>query len=283
MTACLLPLLALMLFTNYLAFSNKKYASLWQPNYRPAWMESKWKCLIVDWLVILALWMPSEFKLMHLFASPGEHLQILIWKVDKYEVLNELFKFFSLNAGLVWFLGFRKLEINYHLWSSKLVNWLWAILIFLLAAPFLLDYGEKSGFITVINHEELLANWTLLKALPTFFLIFFIVATLEEIFFRGIMQNISAPTIKDIFSKFFNNQTTITLFTNLTTNLISAVIFGLAHLNGGDWRYMILASVAGFAYGLAYQITKSIFPAAIVHTLVDLTWVLTFFTPTPKN
>jgi hypothetical protein len=59
----------------------------------------------------------------------------------------------------------------------------------------------------------------------------------------------------------------------------AAVVFGAAHLNNGprpDWRYALLATLAGVAYGWVYQKTRRVAPAALTHALVDLTWVSLF-------
>ncbi len=59
----------------------------------------------------------------------------------------------------------------------------------------------------------------------------------------------------------------------------ASVVFGMAHLNNGprpDWRYAVLATLAGVAYGWVYRRTRRVAPAALTHALVDLTWV-TFF------
>ena len=43
-----------------------------------------------------------------------------------------------------------------------------------------------------------------------------------------------------------------------------------------DWRYFVLATMAGVAYGYVFWKTGRIGPAAITHTLVDLTWTQFF-------
>lgn len=57
----------------------------------------------------------------------------------------------------------------------------------------------------------------------------------------------------------------------------AALVFGAAHLDNSpapDWRYFALSSLAGVAYGWVYRKTRRIAAAALVHTLVDATWVL---------
>jgi len=58
---------------------------------------------------------------------------------------------------------------------------------------------------------------------------------------------------------------------------VASLVFGLAHLNNGpspDGRYALLATLAGVAYGWVYQRTRRVAAPALVHTLVDATWVL---------
>ena len=62
---------------------------------------------------------------------------------------------------------------------------------------------------------------------------------------------------------------------------MASVIFGLAHItNGGfpNWRYVLLATIAGIFYGRTWRSTSSIFPAALVHMFVDVVWHLLFRT-----
>jgi membrane protease YdiL (CAAX protease family) len=95
--------------------------------------------------------------------------------------------------------------------------------------------------------------------------IFIFTAWPEEFLFRGLLQNSLQRSLR-----------------NPTAGWIAAaVIFGLSHIAIGgfpNWRYVILAIVAGLGYGLVWRKTGSIFPGAIVHALVDATWHLLFRT-----
>jgi membrane protease YdiL (CAAX protease family) len=58
--------------------------------------------------------------------------------------------------------------------------------------------------------------------------------------------------------------------------LVSGFIFGCAHLDNGpqplpNWRYMILATIAGVAYGKVFQKSSSVFSSVTFHALVDAT------------
>ena len=81
----------------------------------------------------------------------------------------------------------------------------------------------------------------------------------EEILFRGLIQN----SIAQRFG------------TSTRTLLLAAFIFGCAHLDNGpqplpNWRYMILATIAGIAYGKVFEKSSSILASAGLHALVDL-------------
>jgi membrane protease YdiL (CAAX protease family) len=76
----------------------------------------------------------------------------------------------------------------------------------------------------------------------------------EEFLFRGLIQNSLERAI------------------GRAALPIASIIFGLAHLP--DLRYVLLAALAGVAYGWVYQMTRRITASAITHALVDWIWVL---------
>jgi membrane protease YdiL (CAAX protease family) len=96
--------------------------------------------------------------------------------------------------------------------------------------------------------------------------IFLLTAWPEELLFRGLLQN--------SMSRAFSNET--------VGWFAASAIFGLAHItNNGvfpNWRYALLAAIAGIFYGRTWRKTNSIFTAAIVHALVDTIWHLAFRT-----
>jgi membrane protease YdiL (CAAX protease family) len=91
---------------------------------------------------------------------------------------------------------------------------------------------------------------------------FLLVAVPEEMFFRGILQNL--------------------LETRLRKNaalLVAAGLFGLAHFNKGadfNWRYVLLASIAGIFYGRAWRAHRRVLASSITHTAIDVVWSLWF-------
>jgi membrane protease YdiL (CAAX protease family) len=103
-----------------------------------------------------------------------------------------------------------------------------------------------------------------LKSLaPNIFGIFFFTAWPEEFIFRGILQNLLSRTFK-----------------NENVGLIAgSIIFGAAHIANGyfpNWRYALLATLAGLCYGFVWRKTGNIFASALVHTAVDTIWHMLF-------
>jgi len=59
------------------------------------------------------------------------------------------------------------------------------------------------------------------------------------------------------------------------TLVASAVVFGLAHFNKRavfNWRYVILAAIAGVFYGRAFLENRRQLSAGITHATVDTVW-----------
>lgn len=85
--------------------------------------------------------------------------------------------------------------------------------------------------------------------------IYMITALPEEFLFRGVMQN--------ILMRYCGSKLGL---------VIAAIIFGLAHLP--DVRYVLLATLAGLAYGWVYLRTGKITASALTHTSVNWIWGL---------
>jgi membrane protease YdiL (CAAX protease family) len=61
----------------------------------------------------------------------------------------------------------------------------------------------------------------------------------------------------------------------------ASFLFGCSHLPNGrfpNWKYAILASIAGLFYGWTWKKSRSIFASALVHTSVNVTWHFLFKT-----
>jgi len=95
--------------------------------------------------------------------------------------------------------------------------------------------------------------------------ILFFTAWPEELLFRGLLQNFLARASKSDVAGWWT----------------ASVLFGLSHItNMGfpNWRYVILATIAGIFYGWTWRKTGSIFASALVHAAVDAVWHFLFRT-----
>ncbi len=90
--------------------------------------------------------------------------------------------------------------------------------------------------------------------------IFLFIALLEELFFRGFLQTLISNSLKSVW---------------IGQALVS-VMFGLFHILHApfpNWRYVVLASIAGWFYGSAFrQAGNSLMAAALTHAMVDTVW-----------
>lgn len=102
-----------------------------------------------------------------------------------------------------------------------------------------------------------------MATLGTFLGMYLVVALFEELLFRGILQNLVAET----------------LGRPLASQAIASVAYGLSHLtfrSFPDWRFAMLATIAGWFYGQAYRERRSVVAASIAHALVNAVWRLLF-------
>jgi CAAX protease family protein len=96
--------------------------------------------------------------------------------------------------------------------------------------------------------------------------VYLTVAIPEEFLFRGILQNLLVKTFKHPHH-------------GVKGLLAASVIFGLSHLHHApvpNWRYAIMATVAGVFYGNAWRVQKRTSSSAFTHALVDTVWHLWF-------
>ncbi len=92
---------------------------------------------------------------------------------------------------------------------------------------------------------------------------FFFIAVPEELFFRGWVQNLLERRMGR----------TAALF-------VTAALFGLAHFNKRttffNWRYVLLAAIAGVFYGRAWRRDRRVAASSVTHATVDSVWSLWF-------
>jgi membrane protease YdiL (CAAX protease family) len=196
-----------------------------------------------DTLVIVALWLPLDFRWMR-----------DVWGWPSHSLAYSMNSLLATGLAVFLFVCVRRLEgVGYRCHFEKLDGWI-GLRNFLLFAPLAIPIGLVTGFITLSSRQTPKGE-LLLSALG----IFFLIAIPEELLFRGIIQNFLEKTLRK----------------QVLALIAASVIFGAAHLNNGprpDWRYFLLASMAGLFYGNAYQRTGGLLAPAIVHTLVDTVW-----------
>ena len=127
----------------------------------------------------------------------------------------------------------------------------------LLFAPIGIALGLALGFLRF--HARLPAAGMFAG---TVLVTFIFVALPEELFFRCLLQNLLETRLP-----------------RLRALALAASIFGLSHYIHGavfNWRYVILAAIAGWFYGRAWRTDRRVGASAVSHTMVDTVWVTWF-------
>jgi membrane protease YdiL (CAAX protease family) len=100
-------------------------------------------------------------------------------------------------------------------------------------------------------------------AIGTFAGILWVVALSEEFFVRGMLQQLLVKRFKSTAGGL----------------ILTSLLFGAVHLpfrQFPNWRFALLATLAGIFYGLAYLRAGSIRAAMVTHALVVTTWKVFF-------
>ena len=127
---------------------------------------------------------------------------------------------------------------------------------FVFYAPIAIPLGLGLGFLHLHN------SWPQVPQLAgAFFFTFFFIAIPEELFFRGWLQN--------LLERRMGRRAAL---------LLTAILFGLAHFNKRavhfNWRYVVLAALAGIFYGRAWREERRVGASALTHACVDTIWSL---------
>jgi CAAX protease family protein len=203
-----------------------------------------------DYLAMLAIFLPLKIRFLG-----------ALWPYGGPRVAGAATVLLAIGVALATFLFVRQFDgVGYNIvWGKDAAFSVLAH--FALLVVILIPLGTKLHFIAFDPSQ---AHW---RSLPTeAAAIFLLTAWPEELLFRGLLQNSLSRTLS-----------------SETAGWIAAsVVFGLAHItNNGvfpNWRYALLATIAGTFYGRAWRKTNSIFTSAIVHALVDTIWHLAFRT-----
>ena len=122
--------------------------------------------------------------------------------------------------------------------------------------PIALALGLSLGFL------HLHPGWpSPARAVVAWIFTFLFIAVPEELFFRGWLQNLLEKRVG-----------------RYAALVLTACLFGLAHFNkrttSFNWRYVLLAALAGIFYGRAWRQDRRVGASAVTHATVDAIWSL---------
>jgi uncharacterized protein len=195
--------------------------------------------------------------LMVLAILAATHILRLFQGAWPYSGLASLPKLFLIDIALYLYLVVRNLEGAGYCLIPRRQTFLIGLREWLYFLPFGIGLGAVLHFTHF--HARLPASLTLVGAIV---LTFLLVAIPEEIFFRGVLQNLLETRLGQ-----------------RSALLLASLLFGLGHFNKGaafNWRYVLLATIAGIFYGRAWRAQRHLLASIITHTAVDVAWSLWF-------
>jgi membrane protease YdiL (CAAX protease family) len=207
-----------------------------------------------DLFILTAVWTVVKFGPSHWFwPYPGGRLAYIFVVI------------FAVNIAIAGFLLLRGARnVGYSIgWGT---HWtLYVVGALGLFACVAIPLGLKLHFLTYAPpHWNNWREWA--SFLPLSIAILCFTAWPEELLFRGLLQN--------FLSRATNNDT--------AGWIAASALFGFSHITNmhfPNWRYVLLASIAGLFYGWTWRKTGSIFASAMVHASVDILWHLFFRSP----
>ena len=171
--------------------------------------------------------------------------------------LEPLGKILLVDAGLYGFAAIRQLDGTGFDFRVRWSDWKTGLRELVFFTPMVLALGLALGF---IHPHVNLPAWS--DAIVRWAGIFFFIAIPEELFFRAWVQNFLERRVGRWLAL-----------------AIASVIFGLSHFNKRNaigayfnWRYVILATIAGIFYGRAWRERRRVPASSITHTFVDWMW-----------
>lgn len=163
-------------------------------------------------------------------------------------------KMILLDAGIYGFLFMRELNGVGFTFLIRTRDVRTGLREFVLYTPIALIIGLSLRFLHL--HAAIPRLATVLFA---YFFTFLFIAIPEELFFRGWAQNLLERRIG-----------------RRPALLLTSLIFGLSHFNKRavhfNWRYVLLAAIAGVFYGRAWREDRRVSASAITHACVDTVW-----------
>ena len=196
-----------------------------------------------DWFILLVLGLAVDLRWFDHAWPSG------------LRALNELL---LVDAGLYGFLGIRRLSGTGFDFHFKWSDWKTGLRELFFFAPIVLVLGLALGFIHPHANRPGVG-----AALLRWVAIFFFTAVPEELYFRAWLQNLLERRVG-----------------RSTALVIASMLFGLSHFNKRsahfNWRYVLLATIAGIFYGRAWREKRRVPASTITHASVDWIWGLWF-------
>jgi len=212
-------------------------AVLWQAHRADAAARGNWR----DYLVLAVLGLGVDLR----WLEPAWPAHLAIFS-----------KILLLDAGVYGFLAIRQLDgagFDLRLRLRDLGIGLREAAFY---TPIALAIGLGLGFL----HAH--PGWRSIGAIAgAWVFTFFFIAVPEELFFRGWLQNLLERRLG-----------------RYPALLLTSALFGLAHFNKRaahfNWRYVLMAAIAGFFYGRAWLDRRRVGSSAVTHATVDSIWSL---------
>jgi membrane protease YdiL (CAAX protease family) len=175
--------------------------------------------------------------------------------------LSGLGKLLVVDAALYGFVAVRRLSgtgFDFHFrWS----DWKTGLRELVFFAPLVIGLGMALGFLH--PHGNALQFSIIPAMILKWIYIFILIAVPEELYFRAWVQNLLERRVG-----------------RRAALGITAVLFGLSHFNKRsthfNWRYVLLASIAGIFYGRAWREQRRVPASTITHASVDAIWSFWF-------
>jgi membrane protease YdiL (CAAX protease family) len=168
--------------------------------------------------------------------------------------LSSMPKLLFVDVGLYSYLVLRPLEGIGYDFRPRLADIRVGLREFVFFTPIAIALGFALSF---LHFHPTLASPLWFVGAWLFTLLF--IAIPEELFFRGLMLN--------MLSRRVGTRAAV---------IISSILFGLAHFNKRaayfNWRYVILAAIAGVFYARAWLAERRVLTSSITHATVDTVW-----------
>ncbi len=165
-------------------------------------------------------------------------------------------KILLLDAGIYGFLAVRQLDgcgFSLRVHATDVLIGLRELAFY---APIAIPFGLALRFLHFHGHRPAAGS-----AIFAWCFTFVLIAIPEELFFRGWLQNLLERRLG-----------------RHGALAATAILFGLSHFNKRslrfNWRYVLLAAIAGIFYGRSWRARRRVAASAITHASVDTLWSL---------